>query len=266
MNPISFMTANYVARQLNYHMTEGWGQGDAVTQDAFRPFETFPARFRELLQDIRALGFGALDLWAAHLYPAWATPDHLAAARDLLAEFDLHITSYALWLGDLDTLDRAIPVMQALDIPLIGGGGALLETHRDALIDRLRDAGLAFGYENHAEKTPEELLVRIGERDPQTIGIALDTGWFGVQGYPADRAAALLADRIKLVHLKDVRTTGVHDTCALGDGIVPVRGCVDVLRAAGYTGAYSIEHEPETYDPTDEIAISAARLRAWLEA
>ncbi len=266
MNPISFMTANYVARQLNYHMTEGWGQADAVTQDYFRSIETFPARFRDLLQDIHALGFRALDLWAAHLHPSWATPEHLAAARDLLAEFDLRITSYALWLGDLDTLRQAITVMQALEIPLIGGGGSLLETEPDAMIGLLRDAGLAFGYENHAEKTPEELLARIGERSPETIGIALDTGWFGVQGYPADRAAALLADRIKLVHLKDVRTVGVHDTCALGDGIVPVQRCVEVLRAAGYAGAYSVEHEPESYDPTEEVAISAARLRAWLEA
>jgi sugar phosphate isomerase/epimerase len=68
------------------------------------------------------------------------------------------------------------------------------------------------------------------------------------------------------VHLKDVRTVGVHDTCALGDGIVPVQRCVEVLRAAGYAGAYSVEHEPESYDPTEEVAISAARLRAWLEA
>ena len=31
MNMISFMTANYVARQIGYNMTEGWMQGDNAT-------------------------------------------------------------------------------------------------------------------------------------------------------------------------------------------------------------------------------------------
>ena len=32
VNTISFMTANYVARPLNYHMEGGWGQGEARSQ------------------------------------------------------------------------------------------------------------------------------------------------------------------------------------------------------------------------------------------
>src|ERR687886_1421464 len=80
-NPISFITANYVARELGYNMTGGWGQGDHATNEHFRPIETFAGRFEELLRDVRAMGFEAIDLWNAHLNWAWATDAHIATAR-----------------------------------------------------------------------------------------------------------------------------------------------------------------------------------------
>jgi hypothetical protein len=70
MTTISFMTANYVARQLGYHMTGGWDQGDKATNAYFRPLESFPERFEALLEEISELGFTAIDLWQAHLNPA----------------------------------------------------------------------------------------------------------------------------------------------------------------------------------------------------
>ena len=48
MNTISFMSANYVARQVNYQMTEGWMQGDAAPNAYFRPLDTF-ALLKQLL-------------------------------------------------------------------------------------------------------------------------------------------------------------------------------------------------------------------------
>ena len=46
------MSANYVARQLDYQMTEGWMQGDNATQAYFRPIETYAARFEEMIAEI----------------------------------------------------------------------------------------------------------------------------------------------------------------------------------------------------------------------
>ena len=83
---LSFMSANYVARLLGYHMTEGWMQGDAATNQHFQPLATFEERFEEIVRDIQAMGFRAMDLWTAHLNPAWATPAHVDAARKVLDE------------------------------------------------------------------------------------------------------------------------------------------------------------------------------------
>ena len=57
MSTISFMCANFVAREIGYHMSEGWGQGDKATQAWFSPLNTFEERFGAMLAEVSALGF-----------------------------------------------------------------------------------------------------------------------------------------------------------------------------------------------------------------
>lgn len=263
MNTISFMSANFVARELNYHLTGGWMEGDRATNDYFRPPETFAGRFGALLAEVAAMGFRAVDLWIAHLNPGWATADHIRAAREQLAAHDLTVTSLAGWYGD--TPEEAAAYCRlavAVGAPIIGGHIPLLDRDRAATVAILDSHGIRLGIENHPEKNAAEFLERIGAGGP--VGACVDTGWFGTHGYPADRALAELAPHLVHVHLKDVRAAGSHDTCRFGDGVVPIRGCVDALKQAGYTGAISIEHEPDNYDPTEDVKASLAMLERWL--
>ena len=94
--------------------------------------------------------------------------------------------------------------------------------------------------------------------------MTLDTGWIGTQGADIIETTRKLLPRIKYVHLKDVREVGQHNTCKFGDGIVELQACINFLEANGYTGGYSVEHEPHDYDPTEEIVESAAMLRDWI--
>ena len=105
MNTISFMTANYVAREVGYAM-HGWGHGDRATNDAFRPLETYAERLDEVLADIRALGFDAVDLWGGHLNPAWATDEHVAVACELLARHGLRVATLEVFV-EPDEVGRA---------------------------------------------------------------------------------------------------------------------------------------------------------------
>src|SRR5439155_25867164 len=84
-NAISFITANYVAREVGWAM-HGWGHGDKATNEAFAPLETYGARFGALLDDVRRLGFDTVDVWGAHLNVDWATDEHVALARTLIDE------------------------------------------------------------------------------------------------------------------------------------------------------------------------------------
>src|ERR1700690_3076315 len=95
----SFVTANFVARQINYRMDRGWMQGDDATNAWFSPLATFEERFDEMLLEIKALGFTAIDLWCAHLHWRWATLQHVETARRLLGKHGLAVRSYPAWVG-----------------------------------------------------------------------------------------------------------------------------------------------------------------------
>ncbi len=265
-NTVSFMTANYVARVLDYNMTRGWGQGDKATQAYFKPIETFGPRFEETLRDIVALGFDALDLWTGYLNYEWVTDEHIAVARGLLQRYNLQVVSLAGWFGSTaQEFETTCRMSAELGIPVLGGSTSVLGKDRQAVVDRLRTYGLKLGLENHPEKTPEELLDKMGDSEDGLIGACVDTGWFGTQGYDAAEALDRLGDRVVHVHLKDVRAVGAHDTCRFGAGVVPIERCVRVLEKQGYTGALSVEHEPELFDPTDDVGASLALLRQWLK-
>ena len=264
-NVISFMGANYVARQVGYHMTGGWGEGDRATNAYFQPLETFAQRFEELLQDVRAMGFTALDIWNAQLNWAWATPEHLRIAQQLLEKYQLPVTSLAGFFGRTpQELDAACRVAVAVGTTILGGLTSLLQTDRLAAIAILKQYGVRLGIENHPEKNPQEILAKIGDGGDGTIGTAIDTGWYGTQGYSAVKAIEELFPHIVLVHLKDVRAPGAHETCRYGQGIVDIAGCVSALKRLGYTGSYSIEHEPELFDPTEDCKAMLVMLREWL--
>jgi predicted dehydrogenase len=79
------------------------------------------------------------------------------------------------------------------------------------------------------------------------------------------------------IHLKDVKAprkekTGLefidrgHETCRAGDGIVPMRAIVEHLRTIGFAGSIGIEHEPETFDPREEVRESRERIESWWDA
>ena len=57
---------------------------------------------------------------------------------------------------------------------------------------------------------------------------------------------------------------GVNATTAWGGGIVDIEACVRALDRVGYGGAYSVEHEPEDHDPSDECRAMREQLEAWL--
>lgn len=263
-NPVSFISASFVARPLGYRMTEGWMQGDEATNAYFRPIETFRERFDALLGEVRALGFRAVDLWTAHLNPAWATDAHVQAARELLEKHDLQVPSLAGGVGSLEVLEGSCELAQAMGIPVLAGGASMLPKQRAEAVEILKHYGVKLAAENHPEKTPAELLAQIGDGAGGYLGAAADTGWWATQGYPAPQALRELGSHLMTVHLKDVKAPGGHETCRFGAGAADIKGCVGVLREIGYTGPLGIEHEPENFDPSEDVRASRVMLQTWL--
>ena len=259
MTTISFMTANYVAREVGYAM-HGWGHGDRATNEAFAPVDTYGEKLDELLGGIAALGFGAVDVWGAHLNPDWATDAHVDIAVETLRRHGLEVSSYATWVGT-GNVERSCELSLALGTSLIGAG---FSGEVGQLAPVLEKYGVRLGIENHPEQTPQEVLDKIAAGGEQ-FGATVDTGWWGTQDYDAARAIEELGDRVLHVHLKDVRAVGEpHETCRWGEGVVPVEECMQTLRRLGYGGAIAVEHEPETFDPTDDVRAMREQLEGWL--
>jgi L-ribulose-5-phosphate 3-epimerase len=260
---ISFMSANYVAREIGFRMAD-WGEGDRAANARYAPIDTYGQRLDDLLSTIAGLGFDAMDLWTSHLNAAWATDAHVATAQDLLARHRLRVVSLAGWFGGtLAEFEASCAIAVALGRPILGGSTGAWRKDREGVLRALERHDLRLGFENHPEKTPDEVLSLIGDAGPR-VGATVDTGWFGTQGFDAARAIERLGERVLHVHLKDVREAGAHRTCRYGDGIVPIEGCVQALQRMGYDGGISIEHEPEDYDPTAEVVANAQLLRGWL--
>jgi sugar phosphate isomerase/epimerase len=266
MTIISFNTANFVARPLGYNMTRGWSEGDRANQALFRPVETFGERFAAMLDEIQAMGFEAIDLWTAQLYPPWATRQHVSEAQRLLAQYSLPVVSLCGWFGDTaDEFEGACRLAADLDCRILGGSTSMLEKDRAWVIGTLRRYGLRLALENHPEPSAEALRARMGPDDAEgTLGVTVDTGWFGTQGVDAAGAIRALGLQVLLVHLKDVRAAGAHDTCRYGQGVVPVEACVRALAGIGYEGTISVEHEPEHFDPRPDCVANLAMVREWL--
>ena len=263
---LSFMSANYVAKELGYGAADEWGPFDAATNAAFEPLESFASRFDDLLETITGIGFDTIDLWFGHLNWRWATPDHVACAREALARRNVRIVSLAGSIGaTTDDLTAACRLANDLDVDLIAGVGAVVHRDREGAAAVLREHGVRFGLENHPERTPREVLAAIGD-EADVLGAAVDTGWWATQSYDPVGAIGELSDRLFHVHLKDVEAPSTHISCMHGDGCANVAGCVEKLLTIGYSGPVSIEHEPYDRDPTAECVRMLALIREQLFA
>ena len=265
MTTISFMTANYVARQVGYHMTQGWMEGDHATNAWFAPIDTYAERFGDMLAEVEGLGFTAIDLWLGHCNWRWATDEHIAIAAAALRQHGLGLASLAGWFGGTrEEFTSACRLAQALGAPILGGSTGLLDGDRDALAEIARSYGVRFGYENHPERDTAAMYAKVGEGHEDVIGFCVDTGWFGTHGYDAVLGIRELYPRLFHVHLKDVLAPGGHETCRYGRGCVPIQASVRALVDLGYAGGISVEHEPELYNPNEDCAASLRMLREWL--
>jgi sugar phosphate isomerase/epimerase len=260
------MSANYVAKELGYGVASDWAPFDAATNAAFEPLETFADRFDQLLATITGIGFDTIDLWFGHLNWTWATPEHVALAREALARRGVRVVSLAGGVGaTTEELTAACRLANALDVDLIVGLGEIVRSDRAAAAGVLREHGVRFGLENHPEKTPPEVLDAIGD-ESDVLGAGLDTGWWATQGYDPVAAIEELSHRLFHVHLKDVEALGTHVTCMYGDGCARIADCVEALLRIGYSGPVSIEHEPYDRDPTAECARMLVSVREQLSA
>jgi L-ribulose-5-phosphate 3-epimerase len=266
MMHVSFITANYVAREVNYSLRPfNWGAADKATVEAFHGPQ-FGEKFDELCRLVTEAGFANIDVWVAHLNPFVASRSMVDEAASILKARGLTVVAYTGGLGRPDMTradaEKVYQTAKAIGAPVLGVG--LHPTNARLAYDLGQEYGIKYAIENHPEKNPQELLARIGDYG-EVIGVTQDTGFWGMFNYDAVKATHELKDHLLHMHLKQVHQTadGWH-SCAYDQGVVDIQGVVGALKEIGYQGAISVEHEPAHEDPTPAVVHSAQLLRKWL--
>ena len=138
-NELSCVTANFIARECGYHLEGSWEDGQSAVEAYFRPPETFEMRFDALLAEVREMGFTAVDIWMAHLNPAWATPGQMSAARRCLERQGLRPVSVAGYFGStLQEFEAVCRLATGLGAPILGGVAPVLGRESEGVIALLR--------------------------------------------------------------------------------------------------------------------------------
>jgi sugar phosphate isomerase/epimerase len=260
---ISFVTANFVGRALNYSLRPfNWGKADEATQRLFHG-DTFEEEFSEIMRIISDAGFKTIELWVAHVNYNRASQEQIQKAKQILKSFKLSVCSYAGGFGNSEEeIEKSFQLAQAMGAKVLAG--SLNEKLLGRAYSLCREYKIRLAFENHPNReTPEKIKELIGGRD-DWFGACVDTGWFATFNIDASQAIGELGEKVFHVHPKDIKKAGEHETCALGDGIVNIPAVISALREIGYDGYLSIEHEPEYYDPMEEVKKSLSRLREWL--
>lgn len=247
---IAFNTANFVARHTNWKFElKKWGEQDKLTVE-----KTDERDFATICKEIAAAGYRAVEIWRAHIDPPTMTEARAKTYRKILDDNGLTPVGLA---GPLN--DDTARVCQQLGIPCCNGG--YWGSDRLTVERLVRETPVAFNYENHPEKSVDEIRQNIPAGNDK-IGIALDTGWLGTGNIDGPTCVRELGSVIRHVHLKDVATLGQHDTCPLGEGVVNIKGVIKALKEIGYRGVLSWEDEPEDRNPM----LIARPMREWIES
>ena len=125
-----------------------------------------------------------------------------------------------------------------------------------------RDAGMRFGYHNHAfefetvaGRVPMELLIE--ETDPELVDIELDLFWIGKGGEDPLQYFERYPGRFSLCHVKDMTADG--EMVDVGSGQIDFAAIFAQSEQAGLKH-YFVEHD-EPAEPFESIRVSYEYLR-----
>ena len=213
--------------------------------------EEFAEDLDGALAGLAAIGYRHVELWQLHGLSATEMRSRLDAAglRAVSSHYSLDLLR-----NDLDrTLDGASALGQELMVvPSLDGDERTADGLRrvaddfNRLGERIRDAGMRFGYHNHDWEfealpdgmRPMDLLLDL--TDPALVDWQMDIFWT-VQG-GGDPMALLgqRAGRVTSVHVKDRSSAG--DMVDVGDGVIDFRTILTEADRLGLRHAF-VEHD-----------------------
>ncbi len=98
------------------------------------------------------------------------------------------------------------------------------------------------------------------------IGAAADTGHWCTSGLNPVEGLRILKGRIVSAHLKDKLAFGESHDVPYGEGVANIKGCLDELKAQGFSGNISIEYEYNWDNSVPDVTKCIDFVRAYGQA
>lgn len=272
--------------RLGYH-TITWGGvvGDAVGVTSVKDlYYRVNGPMDRAIREIGALGYEGVEMFDGNVADYANRPDDL---KDLLAASGVELVS--VYTGgnfiyeeilpeELSRVTRSAELAQQFGAKsLVVGGGArrftgtqdhdydLLGQALDAVVDIATEHGLEACYHPHLTtivESPAELDLAFART---RIGFCPDTAHLAAGGGDPAELIRRYPDRIRHVHLKDVRLDPV-EFLPLGQGQIDFEDVRDALRESGYDGWLLVELDSYAGNPRDAAALSKTFLDNLLAA
>ncbi len=156
-------------------------------------------------------------------------------------------------------------------------GWATLLATVEAVARVASDHGLIVAFHPHAGTCIEfgdEIDRLLASTDPTLVGLCVDTGHAAYAGLEPSSLLRRHADRLRYVHLKDVRAEILHQAlaaemsfadavaagvfCRLGSGSIDFAAIRDALAAADFDGWATFEQDREPGDPLVRVDAEAS--------
>ena len=208
--------------------------GIQIRSGAFDRWGRSPAELRDLLAQHK-LTFAAFSSGNLGIDP-------IKEASDLA----MHV-AHAQFLRDVGGQHLQIIDERPKGRPIVAADYARLGKLLTALGRRTAELGVPVVYHHHMNslgEKPHEIDAVLEATDAKTVGVLFDIAHYQQGGGDPAGAIRKYRDRIKVVHLKDVRAidrSPGYEWVELGRGRVDVKGCVSALREIGFKGWTIIE-------------------------
>jgi sugar phosphate isomerase/epimerase len=169
-------------------------------------------------------------------------------------------------LADMQTLDCAhailpiVPPERRTDEASV----ARLAEDLNRWGEQCRREGIAISYHNHdfefaplGTTTMWDVLVR--ETDPEVVGLELDLYWVKYAGTDPETTLRNVADRVSLVHLKDMAPDDTLSDLPVGEGTLPWTALLEAADEAGVEWYVAEQDNPR--DALEDVRTSLQHMR-----
>jgi sugar phosphate isomerase/epimerase len=212
-----------------------------------------------LLAKFKEIGLKNIELWRGH-------PDGRAnymerdrhQAQDTRALIEGYgIAPQAYCIGGFTATDaprfrRAFEFAAGLGVEVMTG--CAVPEILPELDSLCQEYQIRFAIENHRGNPfqgPDDYTTAFQTASPM-IGVNFDTGHLRAAHLDVVESARKLLDRIYHVHLKDIADPATAEPSVLGQGAAHIGEFLELMKARGYHGHLSIEHEIPA-DPTEDL-------------